>query len=318
MYATIGSMNKNDLRFGIGGVPHTAKGVEKGIQRLHELGLRHMELEFVQSVFVKEEKAPQIKDLAAEQDVTLSVHGSYYTNFASEDKQKWHASINRIVQAAYIGELCGARTVTYHSGFFQKREFGEIKDLVILAMEKVLAELEKKGTTNIKLAPELTGKPAQVGDIDELIEIVKVLQDKGHTQAALCIDFAHKFARDNGANNTYDEFSSLLDKIATGLGSEYLENLHMHVSAIDYSEKGERNHLVMLPSLEAYTEQGVEVEGIESAWEKLPENRFKENTFNWQDLLKALKSAGVGGYLVCESPILELDALLMQKFYHSL
>lgn len=109
---------KNKLRFGIGGIPHTAKGLENGIERLSELGLEHMELEFVQSVFVKEDKAPKIKELAEEKDVSLSVHGSYYTNFASDERPKWHASISRIVKAGYIGELCGAKSVTYHSGYF--------------------------------------------------------------------------------------------------------------------------------------------------------------------------------------------------------
>lgn len=308
----------SNLRFGIGGIPHTAKGLENGIKRLNELGLRHMELEFVQSVYVKEEKAPQIKEVAEENDITLSVHGSYYTNLASPDKQKWHASISRIVQAAYIGDLCGAKSVTYHTGFFQKQTFDEVQPRVIEGMEKIFKELESKGANSIKIAPELTGKASQVGDVNELITIVSQLQSSNYTQSALCIDFAHKFARDNGANNTYDEFMQLLDMIVEGLGEEFIKQLHIHISAIEYSDKGEKNHLVMLPSLEAYKEQGIEVEGIEKAWESLPEKRLKENTFNWQELLKALKSAGVEGYVVCESPILELDALLMQTYYQNL
>lgn len=311
-------MGKNELRFGTGGVPHTAKGVDKGLARLHELGLQHMELEFVRSVFVKEEKAAGIKDLAAENDITLSVHGSYYTNFASDDKQKWHASISRISDAAKIGALCGAKSVTYHSGFFQKQDFATVKPRILDAMRKVLKSVDEEGLS-IKIAPELTGKASQVGDIDELVEMIKELKDEGFGDAALCIDFAHKYARDgDGAHNTYDEFMVILDKIATGLGSEYLEKLHMHVSAIQYGDKGEKNHLVMLPDLKAYKAEGIEVEGIEEAWNGMKENRFEENKFNWQELMQALKKASVGGYVVCESPILELDALLMQKYYQSL
>src|SRR5476651_846879 len=99
------------LRFGTGGMPHTTNrsgGLQSGIRRVHELGLHHMELEFVQQVFVKEEDAPAIKQLAIEQDVTLSVHGSYYVNLASPDRAKWHASISRVVQAAVRGDQAGA------------------------------------------------------------------------------------------------------------------------------------------------------------------------------------------------------------------
>ena len=37
--------------------------------------------------------------------------------------------------------------------------------------------------------------------------------------------------------------------------------------------------------------------------------------FDWQGVLKALKTHDIGGYLVCESPILELDALLIKHIY---
>lgn len=190
--------------------------------------------------------------------------------------------------------------------------------MVVEAMEEVLAGLEKKGSTEINVAPELTGKATQIGDIDELVEIVGELKEKGLSRAALCVDFAHKFARDNGKPNSYDDFAEIIEKIATGLGEEYLSELHIHISAIDYSEKGEKNHLVMLPDLKAYKSEGIEVDGIEKAWKGLKENRFTENTFNWQELLKALKKANVGGFVVCESPILELDGLLMQSYYNSL
>lgn len=306
------------LRFGIGGLPHTAKkGVVKGIERLRELGLEHMELEFVQSVFVSKDKAPEVKAAAEANDITLSVHGSYYTNFASEDKAKWYASINRITSAAEVGAMCGAKSVTYHSGFFQGESYDAVKPRVVEAMAKVLSDLNTKGA-EIRVSPELTGKAPQVGDLPELIDLVRTVREAGFTNANVCIDFAHKYARTNGQFNTYDEFTQMLTDIKEGLGGEYLENLHIHVSGIEHSPKGEKNHLTFLRSLDEYKEQGIEVEGIEPAWAELPLNRLEPNKFNWQDLLKALKDMNVGGFIVCESPVLELDALLMQQYYHKL
>lgn len=308
-----------ELRFGTGGYPITNTGSGVGaVQRLSELGLNHMELEFVQSVFLTPEKAEELDKAASEADVSLSVHGSYYVNMASDDPKKFHGGITRVAKAAEIGALAGAKSVTYHSGFFQKKSFADVKPRVIEGMQKLFEQLDEKGA-DIKIAPELTGKASQVGDLPELIEIVQALREQGHgDRARLCIDFAHKYARSGGQFNTYDEFMQMLEDIRNGLGDEYLEALHIHVSAITYTDAGEKHHLTFLQSLDEYKAEGIEVEGIEKAWNELPDNRLEENKFNWQELMKALKKSNVGGYVVCESPILELDALLMQKYYQSL
>lgn len=39
---------------------------------------------------------------------------------------------------------------------------------------------------------------------------------------------------------------------------------------------------------------------------------------NYKDLLKALKEFNVKGALVCESPNIEDDAVLMREYYYSL
>lgn len=307
------------LRFGVGGIPLTAKnGVNGGVRRLRELGLDHMELEFVQSVFLTPEKALELKATAEENDVSLSVHGSYYVNLATDDRPKWHASISRVVQAANIGNIAGAHSVTYHSGFFQKKSFADVKPIVVDGMREIFNELEKKEATNIRISPELTGKAAQVGDLPELIEIVQQLQSEGFTKSALCIDFAHQYARHGGKFNTYDEFMDTIEKVATGLGEQFIKDLHMHVSAIAYGPKGESHHLTFYQTLDEYKANGIVVEGIETHWAEQKEARFIKNEFNWQDLLKALKASGVHGFVVCESPLLELDAIVMQKYYEGL
>ena len=73
------------------------------------------------------------------------------------------------------------------------------------------------------------------------------------------------------------------------LRMHYLDRLHIHVSGIHYSDKGERHHLVL-----------------------------QESDLKYEELLKALKEYDVGGTVVCESPNLEEDAALMKKTYESL
>jgi deoxyribonuclease-4 len=61
------------------------------------------------------------------------------------------------------------------------------------------------------------------------------------------------------------------------------------MAGIEYGEKGEKHHLLL-----------------------------EDSDFNWKELLKTWKEFKIGGVVVCESPIVEKDALLMKKFYENL
>ncbi|MCA9383612.1 TIM barrel protein, partial [Candidatus Dojkabacteria bacterium] len=255
-------------------------------------------------------------------NVSLSVHGPYFVNLASDDNRKFYGSIKYITDSILIGGIAGAESVTFHSGFYQDLSAKETYERVHKAFSKIYAEFEKKKfdghpirEQKIAVAPELTGKPTQFGDLEELISMANDYQEQN---LRFCFDFAHKFARSNGKYNTYDEFMQMLDQIADDAGEKYLENLHIHISGIMYSEKGEKNHVTFLESLEMYKEMGIEIPEIEKEYQALvSKNKNGGSDFNWRDLLKALKTRNVGGWVVCESPILELDALLMQTVYNS-
>ena len=108
-------------------------------------------------------------------------------------------------------------------------------------------------------------------------------------QVLPCIDFSHIHARNAGTYNTYDEYCKVLDRISTELGEVAINNFHAHLAGIEYTAKGEKNHLNL-------------------AWSDM----------NYKDLLKAMKSFGVKGALVCESPNIETDAKLLKDYYLSL
>ena len=73
------------------------------------------------------------------------------------------------------------------------------------------------------------------------------------------------------------------------LDATALERLHVHISGIQYGQKGERRHEPLL-----------------------------ETAFRWKELLRALKDLRVSGWVVSESPAMEDDALLLQKTYRRL
>lgn len=313
------------LHFGTGGVPLTAKerSTISGIKRMHELGLDLMELEFVQGVRMGEEMAAKVKETKEAENIKLTVHGPYFINLASEKNTTFYGSLKFITDSVYIGGLAGAESVTFHPAFYGKLSPETAYESVSKGLTKIHEEFTKEKWNGhpvregkIRVSPELTGKPTQFGDLEELVCLGK---DFKESNLGFCFDFAHKFARSNGQFNTYEDFVEMLEYIKQNLGQEFLENMHMHVSGIQFSPKGERNHLTFLSSLEEYKKAGVVVEGIDKHFEALVKvNKNGGSLFNWQDLLKALKKTGAGGFLVCESPILELDALLLQKYYNSI
>jgi deoxyribonuclease-4 len=269
------------LRFGTGGIPHSSQPetIEGGIGRINELGLGCMELEFVRSVFVTADHAPVVKKLARSKDVALTVHASYFINLASLENPKVHASIQRILQSARIGHLCGAKSVTFHAAFFQKRAPSLVFKKVKKCLEQIVETLKEEGN-DILIRPELTGKPSQFGSLEELIKLSSQVE-----QVLPCIDFAHLHAR-KGKYNTKPEFRSALEALEKGLGKEILKNMHAHIAGIEYSKKGERRHL-----------------------------NLEESDLDFTSLMELFREFNLEGFIVCESPNLEEDAILLKSAF---
>jgi deoxyribonuclease-4 len=268
------------LHIGTAGVPVSCKKRDSisGIKRVKELGLDLMELEFVRGVKASPETARKIGQAAKDNDVILTAHAPYYINLNSNDPQKIIASKKYILQSARIGNEAGAKSVAVHPAYYGKDDPEKTYQLVKKHIMDVIRIL-KKEKNPIKIAFETTGKNTAFGNLDELIKMASEV-----SQLEVCIDFAHLHARSNGKYNTPEEINSIFKKTKKDLGKSALDKLHMHISGIAYSEKGEKHHLVL-----------------------------KESDYNYKALVKALKTNKVGGYLISESPNLEGDALLIQK-----
>ena len=274
-----------ELLFGTGGVPLSAKGksISDGVRRIRELGLDCMEVEFVHGVRIKEENARAAGKLATEQGVSLTCHGPYYINLNSEEPDKKEASVKRILDTARAAHWLGARSITFHAGFFMKQDSQKVYEVIKTELAGITAEVGRSGWP-VRISPELTGKETQFGSLDELLKLSREV-DNIHP----CIDFSHFHARTGGQQNSYPEFCATLERIEKNLGRSALENLHMHVSGINYTAKGERNHLILT-----------------------------ESDLRFTELMKALKDFKVGGNVVCESPNLEDDAALLKQTYGKL
>jgi len=272
------------LIFGTGGVPHSSKtnSTIDGIRRVAELGLGCMELEFVQGVRMGEAGASLVAEIAAREGVKLSAHAPYFINLNAHEPEKIRASQGRILQTARIASICRAESIVLHTAFY----LGDPPEETYSNVKKYLAEVVhqlKQETNRVWIRPEVMGKPSQFGTIEEICNLSIELEG-----VAPCIDFAHWHAR-TGAFNSYPEFASILQEVEERLGRVALDNMHIHASGIAYGKKGETKHL-----------------------------NLKESDFQYAELLQALKDYDAKGMVICESPNLEEDALLLQETYNLL
>lgn len=287
------------IRLGPGGTPNSTEQLKKdgrklslresAIYRLKELELDHIEQEFVHGVRIKEEDAKALGELAEEKGITQTIHGSYYINLASKEDDKRDASVERVYKSLWAGKLLKAKSVTFHAAYYQDLNRSEVAEMVKDGVLKAFKKFDNINDLPL-LSLETPGKRTQWGDVEEIIKVADEINQKhGKFTTSICIDFAHLHARTNGEVNGYDEFMEEIERVEKGLGKESLNNLHIHISGINYSEKGERNHL-----------------------------NLEKADIEYEDALKVLIDKKINGWVVCESPNLEEDAKLMKEKFREM
>lgn len=275
--------NFDKLNFITAGMPlRTGKAsYPKAFEVLKEMNLDGMELEFVHGVRMSDSNRDFVKEMS--KDFVITAHGPFYINLNSQEEEKIDASLQRIIDTAYVAKQAGAFSITYHAAFYMGKDKETVYNQVKTQTRRILDVLENENI-DIWIRPETTGKATQWGDLDEIIKLSKDFE-----QVLPCVDFSHLHARSVGEYNTYDEFSKILEKIGTEIGQYALENFHGHLAGIEYTSKGEKQHL-----------------------------NLENSDMNYKDLIKAMKKFGVKGALVCESPNIEDDCKLLKDYYMSL
>ena len=270
------------FRFGTVGSPiSTPKkpgGSVGAVIRMREMGLSALELGWVRSVRVSEATCEAIRTAGVENDVLLSVHAPYYINL-NADEEEWPKSRKRLMDAAHFGNLAGATEIIFHPGSYFQMAPADVLQVAVPRLADCMEELRESGN-GVTLRPETMGKSAMLGSLEDTLEMSRLVEG-----VQPCVDFAHLHARPgDGSVNTYTEWAQTLEAYGKALGGEALKNLSTHISGIEYSEKGEQNHL------------------------PLP-----ESDLDLDAILTALKDFGCGGRMLIESPAMEEDALLVQR-----
>lgn len=260
--------------------PKKPGGSVGAVQQIKALGLSALELGWVQSVRVSEETCAAILNAAKMSGVAISVHAPYFINLNATDDE-WPKSRKRLIDAAHYGNLAGATDIIFHPGSYFGNPATEVLKIAVPRLKDCVAEL-RAANNPVTLRTETMGKSAMLGSLEDTL-----LMSQEIAGVEPCLDFAHLHARTgDGSMNSQAEWSKVLSDYGKALGDAALQRLHIHLSGIEYGPKGEKNHLPLA-----------------------------ESDLDLTGLFKALKAANCSGRILCESPVMEEDALYMKRVW---
>lgn len=273
-------------RFGPAGVPPLFRILKATLadipKLLREEGLDAFEYQAVRwraKPQMRMEDAEKLALEASKNDVLLSLHGSYFINFCGE-KAIVEASKKRLIACAVAAEWMKAYVVVFHPGFYGKKLKREALASCVKALKETVVGMKDLGIEDVKIGPEVMGKLAQLGSLDEVLSLCEKVE-----QTQPVIDWSHLHARGKGCLRTIDDFRRIIDEIEKRLGAEVVKNLHCHFTKIEFTSKGERCHHILDEKLYG------------------PDFRM---------LAKVIAEYHLKPVIISESPILDLDAIKMR------
>ena len=274
----------SNVRFGPAGNPLGYRGETVSVcNYIRKKGLDAYEYQATYGVRISKQSALKLKKNSKKNDVIISMHAPYYINLSSNKDDVIERSIQRLIQSAKAAEWMNAYRIVFHPGFYTKYTPTEAMMKLHSAINVLNEKLESMGVSNYTFAPETTGKKSQLGSLEEIIEICRT-----HENFTPTIDFAHLHARSGGGIKSKEDYGIIFEKLEEGLG---LKSLHSHFTNIEFTDKGERRHHALFeysygPPLEP--------------------------------LLEEIAERGWNVTVICETPRLDEDALLMKKAYNNI
>jgi deoxyribonuclease-4 len=274
-------------RFGPAGVPPTFKLLKAGLadvpRLLREEGLDAFEYQATRwgaKPQIKREDAEKLGLEAKNNDVLLSLHGSYFINFCGE-KEVVEASKQRLIACTTAAEWMKAYIVVFHPGFYGKKSPKEVFGSCLQASKEVVAVMKTLGIKNVKIGPETMGKFSQFGSLDEILDLCEKVE-----QAQPVIDWAHLHARGRGRFKCVEDFRRVVEEIERLLGTEAVKDMHCHFTKVEFTDKGEKCHHIMDES---------------------------DYGPDFTMLAKVIDEFKLKPIIISESPILDIDAIKMRN-----
>ncbi len=231
------------IKFGPSGnsVSFVTEGHKSTMETFEWLANKNLDLfeySFGQGVRLSQTTAALFGAEAAKFNIEVSVHAPYFINFANPDPEKIDNSINYILSSLSVLKAFGGKRCVFHPGSEGGASRSEAFNRTLKGVEKMAEVKHEMGFDDLIVCPETMGKIAQIGTLEEIIELCKI-----DSTIYPCIDFGHINARECGSLKTKDDYRRIVDAMLDGIGEEKTANMHIHFSKIEYTARGEKRHL---------------------------------------------------------------------------
>ena len=229
----------------------------------------------MRGVRMKPEEARRVDRTASELDVRLSAHAPYYINLNSRDREIIKRSKEHILLTMERAGDLGAAIIVVHGGFYSEMPSEAATEMIAQGVAEVRERADAAGLSGVVLGLETMGRKASWGTFRELRRVCSKVNN-----VQPVVDFAHLHARGEGSLRRPGDFAEVLADFER-FNAPFL---HGHFTGIEWNHSGERKHL--------------EVSAASP---------------DFALLAPLLREKPYDITLICESPLLEKDALLMKE-----
>ncbi len=251
------------------------------------LGLDLFEYSLGNGITLKMDTAEKMGIEAEKNGIEVSIHAPYFINFANPSEESKQKSINYCINSLKLLRAFKGKKCVVHSGSQLKQERNEALKVLYNGYDALLNEIYKQNLGDMYICPETMGKYTQIGSYKEIIDLCTL--DKCLIPT---LDFGHINCVMQGKLKTEDDYKQIIDYSLEKLGRFKTENLHIHFSKIEYSEKGEMKHL----------DYSNEIYGPD-----------------FVPLAKVLKEYNLSPTVICESKgKMATDALILKNIYNNI
>jgi deoxyribonuclease-4 len=171
----------------------------------------------------------QLKSMADELDVELSIHTPYYMDLVGEGELSFR-SMDSIRWGGLMAQELGASVVVSHMGLY-----GDITPKTaqkhITEKVKQLAKWYKKQGIQVPLGLELSGRQEIFGSLPEVLKVCKDIDN-----VMPVVNFAHYHARESGLLKDPKDFNDLLDDVWEYTGGKF----YTHFSGVEHEGGNEK------------------------------------------------------------------------------
>jgi deoxyribonuclease IV len=223
------------LHYGPARVP-SRESPRAAVDALLERGLSACEIDFEGRFWMDYEFAESFGQLAAENDIVLSVHAPIagFMGHAERGK-KLNMAVGMLDHSAGIAKAAGAELVVFHPGFLLGRTREEAIDSIVEQLGELRERLEGKDRA-VPFGIEVMGRVREIGSIEDVCEIASRLD-----WVRPVIDFAHMHATSDGAFVGVEPFALALQQADAVIESG--APFHIHFSDIQFANRNETKHL---------------------------------------------------------------------------